>query len=80
MVWDMVLTIAVAGIIYVQHLTIQAQKRNLSIIVEKIRKSSLVPPRSQNKWSPKIIEGELDMVHQGKRATVKAIFYPKKIN
>lgn len=77
MLWDLLLTFAVAGIIYVQHLTILNQKRNLSIIVEKIRKSSLRTPDKQ--WSPKMIEGELDMVHKGKRATIKAIFYPRKI-
>lgn len=77
MFWDLLLTLTLGGVIYVQHLTILSQKRNMAIIVEKIRKSSLRTP--DKKWNPKMIEGELDMVHQGKRVTIKAIFYPRKI-
>jgi len=81
LLWDLLLTITVMGVIYVQHLTIVNQKRNLFILAEKIKKISERPNININSQlgNPKIIQGELDMIHDGKRATVKAIFYPKKI-
>tara|TARA_A200000159_G_scaffold154189_1_gene166817 strand:- start:4260 stop:4502 length:243 start_codon:yes stop_codon:yes gene_type:complete len=79
MLWDILLTFAVACVIYVQHLTIRNQKRNLFILAEKIKRNSNKETLNYKHWHPKIIQGELDMVHQGKKATVKAIFYPKKV-
>ena len=77
MLWDILLAFALAGVIYIQHLTIKNQKRNLFILAEKIKKISSPAPKTD--WQPKMIQGELDIVHMGKKATVKAIFYPKKV-
>ena len=79
MIWDILLGFTLAGVIYVQHLTIKNQKRNLFILAEKIKNISAASPASKKDWGPTIIQGDLDMIYQGKKATVKAIFYPKKV-
>ena len=79
MLWDILLTFTLMGVVYIQHLTIKNQKRNLFILAEKIKNISATSTTSKQDWHPTIIQGDLDMVHQGKKATVKAIFYPKKV-
>jgi len=35
--------------------------------------------KNDNKMSAKMIEGEIDLVFKGRKASLKAVFYPKKI-
>lgn len=51
--------------------------------LQKLRLHSLhsIRPGSKQdvKLSAKMIEGEIDLVFKGRKASLKAIFYPKKI-
>ena len=79
MLWDVLLTFTLAAVVFVQHMTIKSHKRSIFILAEQIKKNSSTKSPDYKNWQPKIIQGELDMIHQGKKATVKAIFYPKKV-
>ncbi len=79
MAWDILLTFTLACVIYIQYVTIKSHKRNIFILAKKIRENSATPQQDTKNWQPKIIEGELDMFHNGKRASIKAVFYPKKV-
>ena len=39
-----------------------------------------VPHESHPKFKPSLMEGDLDMTFKGHRASVRAIFYPRKIS
>lgn len=86
MIWNSILSIALVGVIYVQRETILSHKRNINILTKKI--NEITHQTNQNTvergkkvvdWKPSIIQGDLEMVHEGKRVTIHSIFYPKKI-
>ena len=58
---------------------IQAKLSRLTSEVSLLR---LTSPNvaSTKKFDPKMMEGDLDLVFNGKSASVRAIFYPRKIS
>jgi len=55
---------------------LQKKYNNLQQVQTHMRLDSSKTPK---KFSPKMIEGEIDLVFNGKKASLKAVFYPRKI-
>lgn len=80
MIADILLTFAVISIIGIQALMIKLYQQRFNEIHRQV--AALVKYKAEKrnvKTEYKIIQGELDMVHLGRKATVKATFYPKKM-
>ena len=73
------------GIVIVQALTINIfsdhiKKLRKDIYLCKSNIQQNTNPRYATKPQYKYIEGELDLIHNGQKARLKAYFYPQKMN
>ena len=71
-----------ASVIGMQWYTIVTYKERferIGRIIKKIQQTKEDKGHTHKSESPRLIQGDMDIIHKGQRAPVKALIYPRKI-
>ncbi len=80
MIVDVLLGFCVASIIGIQALMIATYQEKFKKVDSQLTAlTKYKAEKREMKLGYKIIQGDMEMYHEGRKAKVKAIFYPKKM-
>lgn len=60
-------------------ITYKERFERIGRIIKKIQETKEDKGHTHKSENPKIIQGDMDIIHRGQKATVKALIYPRKI-
>ena len=80
--FEAITLITLASVIGLQWYMIIAYKERfarIARIIKKVQETKEDKGHTHKAEQPKIIQGDMDIIHNGQRAKVQALIYPKKI-
>ena len=80
--FEAVTIMVLASIIGMQWYTIVTYKERferIGRIIKKIQQTKEDKGHTHKSEKPSIIQGEMDIIHKGQKATVQTLIYPRKI-
>jgi len=80
--FEAVTIMVLASVIGMQWYTIITYKERfarIGRIIKKIQQTKEDKGHTHKTENPRIIQGDMDIIHKGQRATVQALIYPRKI-
>lgn len=60
-------------------ITYKERFERIGRIIKKIQETKEDKGHTHKTENPRIIQGDMDIIHRGQKATVKALIYPRKI-
>lgn len=80
--FEAIIIMVLASVIGMQWYTIVTYKERferIGRIIKKIQQTKEDKGHTHKSESPRLIQGDMDIIHKGQRASVKALIYPRKI-
>ena len=70
---------SVIGLQWYMIITYKERFARIARIIKKVQETKEDKGHTHKAEQPKIIQGDMDIIHNGQRAKVQALIYPKKI-
>lgn len=80
--FEAIIIMVLASVIGMQWYTIVTYKERferIGRIIKKIQQTKEDKGHTHKSETPRLIQGDMDIIHKGQRASVKALIYPRKI-
>lgn len=80
--FEAIIIMVLASVIGMQWYTIITYKERferIGRIIKKIQQTKEDKGHTHESETPRLIQGDMDIIHKGQRASVKALIYPRKI-
>jgi hypothetical protein len=74
--------ITLTGVVAMQwfmSVTYQERFEKIGKLLKKIQETKEDKGHTHSSQKPSIIQGDMDIIHKGRKATVQALIYPRKI-
>jgi len=80
--FEAIIIMVLASVIGMQWYTIITYKERferIGRIIKKIQQTKEDKGHTHKSETPRLIQGDMDIIHKGQKASVKALIYPRKI-
>lgn len=80
--FEAIIIMVLASVIGMQWYTIVTYKERferIGRIIKKIQQTKEDKGHTHKSETPRLIQGDMDIIHKGQKASVKALIYPRKI-